>query len=167
MSDYRIQRQDLCMSDAAPFNQHWEARMAQPIAKTDMEAALQPCVQSLRAGDLINVTAYSKPDWRVMTEVASFRVVSVAQKIRLIQIGETVTIPSEVLDVAERENVRLRVVQIGSVFIVEDEKGNQIENFVDREQAEVFKRREEGRPRPTPDVKPKVTGEKPKSGKAA
>lgn len=148
MSNYVIQRHCLCMSDPAPFNQHWEARVVADLSKIDVGAALQPCITSLKAGDQLSITAFTKNDWRVISQVATFRVVSVAQTVRVVLIGAITDIPAQDLERFEIENLRLKIVQRGSSFVVCDEQDNEIEAFSDLEQAETFKRREEGRPVP-------------------
>lgn len=148
MSDYLIQRHDLCMTDPAPFNQHWEARIAVPVSSIDIGKALQPCGSALRAGDLVNITSFTRRDWLVMTEVASFRVASNASKVVVVQVGNTVAVPEHDVNRAENETVRLAIVQVGAAYIVQDEKGNDLETFVDMAQAETFKQREERRVRP-------------------
>lgn len=137
---YRINRNDLCMSDPMPFSQHWEARVTVPIDSIeDMGAALHPCISSLRPGDLVNVCSFEKHDWQRLKEVASFRVVSVDNvKVETVQITETIKVPARTANEEAAHQPVLRVVEVRGAFEVRDEKGNCLEAFVERDQAEAF-----------------------------
>ena len=142
--DYRISRAEICMTDPAPFAQHFEARIAIPIADvSDMGIALNNAYSMIKPGDLINVCAYESRAWEAVTEVATFRVVATdKERLRLFQIGQTVKIPPAARVLPKPELTPLKVVKVGRSFEVRDGKGNIIEAFVDEKQAEAFKDRE-------------------------
>jgi len=148
MTEYLIQRHNICMSDPSPFNQHWEARVSVPLAGLDVAAALQPCASVLKSGDLINIAAFTQSDWQVLTEVAAFRVTSVHGRVKVLPVGDIARVPEEDISIAESATVRLHITQNGSAFTVEDESGNHLETFIDAQQAAEFIAREERRVRP-------------------
>jgi hypothetical protein len=141
-----IQRHNLCMSDAAPFNQHWEARLTGTLEGADVGAALQPCISSVKPGDLVNVTAYEDYTWSRMTEVQSFRVVAVSDKVEVLAVSKLFSVPADKPKVDEGTTpVKYDVVEENGSWVVKDHMGKDVESFTDKVQAEAFKIREEGR----------------------
>jgi len=143
---HRIPTSDICMADAMPFQQHYEARIAIPMKDVgDMGLALHGACATLKAGDQVIVCAYKKRDWQVMTEIAVFRIVENNNRIKTIQVGTTLSVPTPTTVVTLAPGQKLVVVPRDSVFDVQDGKGNVVETFVDRKQAEAFANRESSR----------------------
>lgn len=146
---YRIERSNIVMCEPMPFNQHWEARVAVPIDELDVGEALIPNFTSFRPGDLVNICAFEKNDWRRLKEIAAFRIVSCDDKrIEAIMV-------SDIIKVSERKpaqqvvsEVKLEIVQTGRAFEVRDQFGNTLDSFVERSQAEAFMGQQPGQLKP-------------------
>ena len=148
---YRVPRADVCMSEAMPFSQHWEARV--PVALDeikDMGDALQSAASSFRPGDQVVVCAFVSKDWRVLRAVSTYRVVGAGanQRVRLMPVGEPMLVPKELQADVTTDIPRLLVEPLGTGFVVKDDRGNHVEHFVERVQAEAFADRENARSRP-------------------
>lgn len=144
---YRIPRADICMSDAMPFHQHWEARAPLSIARLgDVGAALQVMVSAFRPGDLVHLCAYDSARFERLTEVASFRIAAIEDnRIKAVQIGQTASVPQPRPLKPVPPGEKLSVVQAGASFEVHDSKGNMIETFVERGQADAFAKANSGK----------------------
>lgn len=144
---YLIPRHDICMSDPMPFNQHWDARVPVPIADVgDVGKALHSAFASLRPGDRVDIASFADRAWTNAVEFATFRVTSLDDDvIKVIQIGDTVKVPKAKPASAKPADDQLEVVTVkGGAFEVRDGKGNTLETFVSRKQAEDFKRQSSG-----------------------
>jgi len=137
---FEIPRNAMCMSDPMPFSQHWEVRVSIPLEDIDnMGAALQNGYSSFRAGDLIHVCSFDKPDWKRLKELASYRVVSVENnKIEVVQVTEIIRVAAAKEIANPLHHLKLEIRQVGRSWQVVDEKGNIIEAFVEEKQARAF-----------------------------
>jgi hypothetical protein len=137
---YRIPRADICMGEAAQFGQRWEARVPVPISKIDdIGLALHSAFSSFRVGDLVNVCAFDDRGWTALTEIGSYRIQSLDHdRIKTVQVGEIVKVPKPKAPGALKPGEKLNVVAVNNCFEVRDPKGNVIETFVDRKQADTF-----------------------------
>lgn len=79
-NDLRVKPLDLCMSDAAPFCQHYECRTVNAIADVVHEHYFLPVRGQLYAGDEITICRFDKADATrreaKLLEVGTVRVVS-------------------------------------------------------------------------------------------
>lgn len=142
--DYIIPRNDMCMSDAMPFSQHWEVRVPVPIEELNFNTALQACYAVLKSGDLINVCSFERNggDWKRLREVVSLRVVAVEnRKIETCLVSEIVKIKENKDDPAHVSNAPLEIVKVGNAYEVRDGGGHTLEAFVDEGQAKAFRDR--------------------------
>jgi hypothetical protein len=146
---YRIPRSDICMSDAMPFNQHWEARIPVPIEELgDLGTAFHSAFGSLLPGDQIEVCSFERVggDWRRLLEIATFRIVEkTAERAEAVRVGKVFSVPEPMAKISETTVSQLVIVDVGKAFEVRDAAGNIIEQFVDKAQAEVFRDREMAR----------------------
>lgn len=145
---YRIPRSDLCMSDAMPFSQHWEARVAVPISEiSDMGEALVAAYSSLRPGDLVNICSYTKNDWTRLAEVATYRIVKRDNmRVYAMQIGQTSKVSEDKVNEKIDDAIELEVVKVGNAFEVRDKKTTAtLDVFVSQEQADAYVKREEAK----------------------
>lgn len=80
MDELRCKSGDLCMSDAAPFQQHWECRTTWPLADVIHDKYFLPMRNQLRSGDSITLCRYDAADPShqklKLLEVANVRVLS-------------------------------------------------------------------------------------------
>jgi hypothetical protein len=138
---YRIPRSDIVMSDPMPFNQHWEARVSVPIDEIgDVGLALHSAYAAFRVGDKVNICAFATRDWQEMTEVAEFRIHSLANsRVRTMRVGATAKVPKEVSPKVGAPGAPLTVKPADNVFNVCD-GDHVVEVFVERKQAEAFAR---------------------------
>lgn len=145
--NYVIPRTDLCMSEAMPFNQHWEARISVPIADIkDMGNALQSAVAVMKPGDLLNVCSFANHNWDRLMETAQFRIVSGSQRrVLAVQVTDTVKVPEDVVLVKASEVLKLSIEKIGNSWQVKDSRGSIVEVFVEEKQATEFVAREEAK----------------------
>ena len=141
---YRIPRSDICMADAMPFHQHWEARVPVPIKEVgDVGLALHAAFSSIKPGDEVVLCAFDKHDWLHMIELATYRITSTDDnRIKVVQVGEIVAVPKAKKIKALAPGEPLDIKEVNGTFQVRDGKGNVIETFVERKQAEAFARRE-------------------------
>jgi len=139
---YLIRRQDVSMTEAMPFQQHFEVRIPLSIEKVgDLGAALQDCSSILKSGDLLNVCSFSDANYSRLTEVVSIRVVSCDRnRIEVIQVSELIKVPEQkkVVDVSSNTNLRIVKVNNGRAYEVRDDGNNTVELFVDEAQAKQF-----------------------------
>lgn len=97
-TEHRAKTPDLCMSDAMPFQQHFEYRTQLPLKDIINERFFLPCGASLRPGDRIAVVRYDGPvaahhQARVV-EFVSVRVIAKSsQAIELLPEGEIINVP--------------------------------------------------------------------------
>lgn len=79
MNDLRAKPGDICMSDASPFQQHWEYRTVYPLAGILNDRFFLPLRDQLRAGDSVTICRYDTNDYNSreaqLLEVADVRVV--------------------------------------------------------------------------------------------
>jgi hypothetical protein len=153
---FRIPGNDICMSDAMPFSQHWEVRIPVPLAEVaDLGGALHARYSSIQQGDLLNICSFDSKHWLRLKEVASFRVVAkTSERLFTHQITETIRIPDNVLRAAEEKIPELKVVQFNKAFEVRDQKENVIDIFVDADQAKAFIANGRGAKTPEPQAQP-------------
>lgn len=140
-NQYRIPAQDICMGDPAPFGQRWEARAPLPFAKIgDLGKALHSRFSEFRPGDLVNVLSFDSLRFAHLVELAAYRVASTDHNtLTLIQIGDTVKVPKpQPDDAVSAGEASLVVVERNGSFEVKDDKGNVLDLFVERVQAERF-----------------------------
>ncbi len=140
MTQVLIPRSDICMSDAMPFSQHWEARVAAMIEDIDdLGFALQTAYASFKPGDLVNICAYANNRWERLVEVASFRIVSCDnRKIETVLVTPITRVPAARFAPGEVDPSKLVKVNVGKSWEVRDERGNILEAFVDEKQAQAF-----------------------------
>lgn len=142
--DFVIPRHDICMCEAMPFNQHWEARIPVPIEEVNFNIAFQQIYTSLKAGDLVRVCYFDRNggEWGRLREVVSVNIVDVAnRKIETVFATDILKVKDSRDDPQNVKNVSLEVVKVGNAFEVKDTNGNTIEVFVEEEQANEFKKR--------------------------
>lgn len=164
---YRIPLQDLQSSDEAMFARQWKARIPEPISaiESDLSVAFHSQYASLRPLDFIEVCAVDpmNGEWRDgdnarALQYARYLIVEKKEKkITAKRIGEITEIfagEAEKKPAAEEYPEELNIVEVKAegtggkpnvVYDVRDRKGNTIENFVERSQAEEFKERETAR----------------------
>ena len=144
MEQYYIPRIDICMSDAMPFSQHWEIRIPMTIEKLgNLGTALQNSFDQFKAGDLVQVSAFTDKNYVRLLETADFRIVSCfGRKIEAIQTTETIKVPAPrpEMDPSSKQNLHIVSKTAGNqtAFEVQDGLGNVIELFVDEKQAHEF-----------------------------
>lgn len=141
---YPIPRSDICMSDAMPFSQHWEARVPVPIKEIgDVGHALHAAYSSLRPGDSITICSFESKNWTHLLEVANFRIASMENsKIEVLQVGGITRFTAPKKEVKIARGDPLLVIPVNNTYEVRDEIGNTLEVFVDKRQADDFARRE-------------------------
>lgn len=142
MALYLIPRSDMCMTDPMPFCQHWEARVSVPIASIDnVGAALRDAYDALKAGDLVNISAFEDKMWLKLTESAAFRVVScIDKRVQVVQVSPTVIVrPGESKQDSPPE-MELSVIKVRGAYEVRDPLNNTLDAFVDEEQAKSYVR---------------------------
>lgn len=143
---HRIPAQDVCMSEAMQFAQHWEVRVPVPIADlVDVGAALQAVASRLRAGDKVTICAFQDKSYAVLTEIAEYRVVGGQARAQLFKTYGPVKVPTSLRDAATAVDERLTVRDSGGLWEVVDRAGHVIESFVDKGQADGFAARENAR----------------------
>lgn len=76
----RIKPADICMSDASPFQQHYEARTVHPLKQVAVDTAFTELRAMLRPGDEVSICQYDKADYR------SARLVAFC-KVRVVHVG--------------------------------------------------------------------------------
>lgn len=148
---YKIPRSDLCMSDAMPFSQHWEARIPVTIeAMGDAGEALTAAYSSLRPGDSVSICAFTKNDWARLAEIATFRIVKRDHtRIYAMQIGSTLKVSEDKVNAKIDDTIELEVVKVGSAYEVRDKRTTAtLDVFVSKEQAEAYVAREEAKNKP-------------------
>lgn len=142
---YVIPRHDICMSDAMPFSQHWEARV--PVSIADIKnfgTALQTVYSSIRPGDLFNICSMERVggQWGRLKEIVTLRIVDCENnKIETIFVTDILKVKENRDDPAHVKNSPLEVVKVGSAFEVRDVSGNVLEAFVEEKQAIDFRDR--------------------------
>lgn len=84
MNDHRARPADLCMSDAMPWQQHWEYRTTLPLADILHERFFLPVRTTLRPGDSVTFCRYDMQDVTHkrcrLLEIATARVVASGEK---------------------------------------------------------------------------------------
>ena len=108
MSELRARPSDICMSDAMPFQQHWEYRTTWPIKDVLHDKFFLSLRAQLRAGDGINICRYDGADInhkgisliefatvRVIASGAASEVVKVSLVGEIMVIGDAVEGPAE------------------------------------------------------------------------
>lgn len=98
MTEHRAKTPDLCMSDAMPFQQHFEYRTQLPLSEIINERFFLPCGASLRPGDRISLVRYDGPvtahHMARVIEFAAVRVVAKSSKaLELMPEGEITKVP--------------------------------------------------------------------------
>ena len=148
---YHIPRADMVMSAPMPFNQDWQARIPVPIAEVgDFGVALQAAYSSLRPGDRVDICSFERGagEWVRFRAMVSVRVVAKADnKIEAVAVGPVFHVPDRETGPGTAGDKPMLGVFANSqgAFEVRDTKGNIIELFVEKDQAEEFAARENQR----------------------
>ena len=138
--NYRISPLQLCMSDAMPFQQHHECRIAgRDIDEVIGDELFLNVKANLQVGDEIVICGYEDQTWQRLQQIARTRVTSISQEaVKLLQEGKTVEIPMEKR--AEATTKPQPIVEVkrgfGGVFNVLDlKKDSVIESFKTKQEA--------------------------------
>lgn len=142
----RIHPQDFCMSDAMPFQQHYECRTEYPIEEIIVEReALMNVHGNLRVGDRITICSYETVNHKSgvsegLTGIANARVAHIDKLgVDLVLEGDLIFIEEGVLDETPEEPEVLLVKKIfGGGFGIFDEADNIIEQFKTKKEAGEF-----------------------------
>ena len=99
MNDLRVKPLDLCMSEAMPFQQHYELRTTHPIADVAHDQYFLPVRGQIYAGDQITICRFDKADATrreaKLLEVGVIRIVESganAKTVPVILMGPVVTV---------------------------------------------------------------------------
>lgn len=91
MNEYRLKPTDICMADAMPWQQHWEARTTWPLAEVLHDKFFLNMRTQLRAGDAITLCRYSGTDPThrnvKLLEVATLRVIEAGERAEAVPIA--------------------------------------------------------------------------------
>jgi len=131
--------------------QHWEVQV--PISVKDIgdyAIALRPCFGALRRGDFVRITGFERVGGDAYGRAIETVEVIVAARdedrslLEVVPTGPTNVLPRYAPAGAEgaRTPGELRIVRSGTAFDVQDEQGNSIDLFIDKEQAQEFMNRE-------------------------
>lgn len=142
----RIHPQDFCMSDAMPFQQHYECRTEYPIDEIILNRqALMSVRGNLRVGDRITICSYNTVNQKSgvsegLTGIANARVSHIsAEAVDLVLEGDLIFV-EEAIGVKEEEEPEVLLVKkiFGGGFGVFDEDDNIIEQFKTKKEAGEF-----------------------------
>jgi hypothetical protein len=141
---YHIPRHEMFMGEPVQRGQNWTVFVSVPIKDIDnIGDSLHSNYSMWQVGDLIHVCSFENRSWRHLEGGASYRIISLDDDtVKVVQIGDewSVEKPKKAKTIAPGEP--LEVQSVNGVFEVRDGKGNTIEMFVERRQAEAFARRE-------------------------
>jgi hypothetical protein len=153
---FRIPANDICMSDAMPFQQHWEIRIPVPLTEVaDLGDALHSRYSAIQQGDLLRICSYESKHFLQVKEVAHFTVIAkTSERLFTYQTGATDKIPDRVREAAVEKVPELKIVQFNKAFEVRDQKENVIDIFVDDAQAKAFIASGRGASAPPPPAAP-------------
>lgn len=148
----RISPQDIVMSDAMPYQQHWEARIV-GTAET-LGTALTPELflsnrDRLRAGDQVSICAFESRNWDVLTAIVTVRVVFVEQHaVEIMPTSEVIAVERHDPEISEptEDANRFYVRGVGGgSFAVYDKnarqgksQGRALDTFKDKAAAEAY-----------------------------
>ena len=138
---YRISPSQLCMSDAMPFQQHFEARVAGRDIKDVISDQLFLNVNSnLKVGDEIVLCGYADQTWQTLQQFARLRVTSVSREaIKLLQEGDVVEIPVDMqMEQGKKPEsvVEVRRAFGGTFNVLDKKKDSVLESFKTKAEAE-------------------------------
>ena len=143
----RIKPNDLCMSDAMPFQQHHEARTTKPVEEVfDDKKSFLDVRGNLHVGDTVTICSYESisKNGDIMTDLQEFgsgRVVKIGLDEVVFQLSAPVVKVDAIVVPAPRiaEEPRMKVLRgFAGVFRVEDAEGNVIDQFKDKASATEF-----------------------------
>lgn len=137
---YRAREHDLCDVSTSPWNNHWELRASDRIEKILADEGFFLSIRHLlKAGDLINITAFIGSSERVK-DIAEVRIVQVHDdSVDFIMIGDIITIPEdgEEEDAAEPLELSIKKGHRGA-FLVQDQAGNTLDQFKSEQAAQDY-----------------------------
>lgn len=141
---FRLSPKNLCMSDAMPWQQHYEAR----IAGRDINDVLTPHLfidvrANLKAGDEVMVCGYSDQTWKRLTQFVRLRIYAVsADGVEFMRDGEVIGIPLRKDEPAPKKAAARELdvaKEFGGGFNVIDKKtGHVLEKFKTKKDAEQY-----------------------------
>lgn len=142
----RIYPQDFCMSDAMPFQQHYECRTEFPIDEVVLDRqALLTVRSNLRIGDKVTICSYKKVNQKSgvsegLTGIANARVVYIDDTAVDIVLESDIIFVEEVETEEAPEELEVLIVKkvFGGGFGVFDEESNIIEQFKTKKEAKEF-----------------------------
>lgn len=141
--ELRARGADLCMSDAMPFQQHWEHRTTWPLADVLNDKYFLNVRDQLRAGDAITICRYDGRDANHTTvqllEVASVRIIACGRdkpNVPLVVIGEIQRVGKEVAGPGPLEVVKGKA---GKYVLVRGE--DTVEEFGSKAEAEAARKK--------------------------
>lgn len=73
----RCRPDDVCMSDAMPFQQHWEVRTTYALKECINNSFLLDVRGRIRAGDIVRMCRYVNDTWQEVVEIAEVSVLAV------------------------------------------------------------------------------------------
>jgi hypothetical protein len=142
---FRLKTGDLAYGGA--FQAEHQARVDRPIDDLDLAEFFQDVQANLKPGDWVVVVAYKDRTWAQVMESRKAIIVSSRQEVamgpkvtRAAWMGDTISVPQAALKpAAAQPTIKLDIKkEFGGGFTVQDAKGNVVEQFKTKAEAEAY-----------------------------